>query len=154
MISTILVSPQQASKVRLRAQLVVLLQDRKQREAELKTCEQQHGAIVPNAGPASGLIPGAPAIPAAELPAAPRNEAPHQITGILLEINGSTLSIQTRAGETVSIDDTEAARAQQIGVLLVGKAFIIQGKYDEGRKLHATSVSRAKESDALWPPDR
>ena len=46
------------------------------------------------------------------------NEAPHEVTGTLLEINGSALSIKTRAGKTVMIDATKAAQAQRSAILV------------------------------------
>jgi hypothetical protein len=81
-------------------------------------------------------------------------EAPHEVTGTLLEINGSALSIKTRSGKTVMIDATKAAQAQQSAVLVIGKAFGVQGTYDANGKLLATTIIRAKPSAGSWPPDR
>jgi hypothetical protein len=67
-------------------------------------------------------------------------EAPHEVTGTLLKINGSALSIETRSGKTVMIDATKAAQAQRSAVMVIGKAFSVQGTYDANGKLLATIV--------------
>jgi hypothetical protein len=81
-------------------------------------------------------------------------EAPHEVTGTLLEIKESTLSIKTRSGKTVMIDATKAAQEQRSAVLAIGKAFSVQGTYDANGKLLATIILRAKPSAGAWPPDR
>jgi hypothetical protein len=52
------------------------------------------------------------------------------------------------------IDATKAAQAQQSAVLVIGKAFSVQGTYDANGKLLATTIIRAKPSAGSWPPDR
>ena len=85
-------------------------------------------------------------------PVAP--SSPHQITGTLLAINGPTLTLQTRAGKTVSIDGSKAAKNKQFAVLGLGKPYTVQGSsFDAIGTLQAISISRAKDSSALWPSD-
>jgi hypothetical protein len=79
--------------------------------------------------------------------------APNQITGTLLKIDGSTLTVKTRKGASVLIDDTEAVQAHKVTPLVVGEAFIFQGAYDPRGKLHATLILRAKPSADSWPID-
>jgi hypothetical protein len=80
--------------------------------------------------------------------------APNQITGTLLKIDQSTLTIQTRKGATVLVDDAGAVKAQKVTPLVVGKAFSIEGTYDPRGKLLATIILRAKNSPVAWPDDR
>ncbi len=105
-------------------------------------------------GAASKPLKIIPSTLTAGLSAPGANEAPHEITGTLLEINGSALSIKTRAGNTVMVDATKAAQAQRSAVLVIGKAFSVQGTYDANGKLLATIIVRAKPSAGSWPRDR
>jgi hypothetical protein len=95
-----------------------------------------------------------PSIQTAELSEPRANQAPHEITGTLLEIKGSALSIKTRAGKIVMVDATGAAQAGRSAVLALGKAFSVQGTYDANGKLLATIIIRAKPSAGSWPQDR
>ncbi len=83
--------------------------------------------------------------------------SPHLLTGKLLAVNGSTLTLQTRAGKSVKIDDALALRNKQVGApLIVGVPYIVQGSLVDGNgALQATTIVRAKGSSGeLWPPDR
>jgi len=77
----------------------------------------------------------------------------HLITGTLQVIDRSTLTLQTRTGKSVKIDDALA----RVGVpLSVGTPLTVQGSMIEGNgALQATSIVRAKGSTCeLWPQDR
>jgi hypothetical protein len=79
------------------------------------------------------------------------------ITGILQGISGSTLTLKTRTGKSVKIDDAQAVRNQRVGApLRVGIPLTVQGSSIEGTgALQATSIVRAKGSTGeLWPLDR
>jgi len=53
------------------------------------------------------------------------------------------------------VDDSDALRSGQIGVLVPGNAYGVQGTYyDSTGALRAQAVGRAKPSPAGWPPDR
>jgi hypothetical protein len=54
----------------------------------------------------------------------------------------------------VFIDDTEAAQAKQIGVLIAGEAYTAWVNTNANGKLFATSIARAKDAPTLWPLDR
>jgi hypothetical protein len=105
-------------------------------------------------GTAPKLLKAIPSTQTAGLSEPPANAASHEITGTLLEIKGSALSIKTRAGNTVMIDATGAAQAGRSAVLGIGKAFSVQGTYDANGKLLATIIIRAKPSAGSWPRDR
>jgi len=81
--------------------------------------------------------------------------SPHVVTGTLLEVSGSTLTLQTHGAKTVKIDDSQAARNEQImGPLTIGEPLTVQGSALTGAgALLATSIVRAKGSGDLWPPD-
>jgi len=84
----------------------------------------------------------------------PWPDAPHVITGTLLAASGSTLTLQTRTGKSITIDASKALNAQRIGALTVGAPFTVLGStIDETGALLATSIRRAKQSAELWPPD-
>jgi hypothetical protein len=81
----------------------------------------------------------------------------HLITGTLQVIDRSTLTLQTRTGKSVKIDDALAVRNQRVGVpLRVGIPLTVQGSMIEGNgALQATSIVRAKGSTGeVWPSDR
>jgi hypothetical protein len=93
---------------------------------------------------------------AAAKPAALNTHAlPHEISGVLEHANGPVLTLRTRVGKIVQVDDSDALRRGQTGVLVAGNAYTVQGTtYDSTGALHAQAVGRAKPSPAGWPPDR
>jgi hypothetical protein len=105
-----------------------------------------------------GILP-APAAPRIALQPSPivSPESPHAITGTLVAVNGSTLTLQTHTGKNVKIDASQAMKNQRVGApLRVGTALTVQGSSIEGSgALLATSMYRAKGfSGEFWPPDR
>jgi hypothetical protein len=79
---------------------------------------------------------------------------PHEITGVLEHVDGPVLTLRTRAGKIARVDDSEALRRKQIGVLVPGYVYTVQGTYDPTGALRAQAVARAKDSAAIWPLDR
>lgn len=79
--------------------------------------------------------------------------APHEVTATLLAISGSRLTLRTRNGKIVRVDDSDAVRHEKSANLLVGEPFNIRGAYDVAGVLHATAIVRAKPSAVTWPPD-
>ena len=82
------------------------------------------------------------------------HKPPHAITGVLEHADGRVLTLRTREGKIAEVDDSEALRRKQIGVLVPGNAYTAEGTYDSTRALHAQAVARAKNSPAIWPLDR
>jgi hypothetical protein len=82
------------------------------------------------------------------------NAPPHEITGVLEHADGPVLTLRTRAGKIALVNDSDALRRGQIGVLVAGNAYTVQGTYNSTGALHAQAVLRAKASPAIWPPDR
>jgi hypothetical protein len=72
---------------------------------------------------------------------------------MLISINGAMLTLSTRTGKTVLVDDSDAMRQERSSVLDVGEPFTAQGSYDAAGVLHAVTIVRAKPSQALWAPD-
>ena len=84
----------------------------------------------------------------------PTANAPHQLTGTLLAVSGSSLTLRSRAGQIVRVDDSVAVRNERSADLVVGEPFTVRGKYDASGVLHAAFILRAKPSPSVWPPDR
>jgi hypothetical protein len=80
--------------------------------------------------------------------------AAHEVTGTLLAIKGSKLTLRTRTGRVVRVDASEARRRERSAVLVLGKPFYVSGTYDAAGVLHAAAIVRAKRSQATWPADR
>ena len=99
-----------------------------------------------------GLAPVPPPPPAAPVASL---DSPHVISGTLLAVDGTTLTLRTRTGESVKIDDSLAAKNGQIGTPLgVGVPLTAQGSLFNAIGLLADSIVRAKGSTSeLWPPD-
>ena len=97
----------------------------------------------------------APAVAATPISVAPVSA--HSVTGVLTEVSGSALTLQTRSGKNVTVDFSQASQNQQMqGPLTVGKPFIAIGSSTNAAGgLIATSILRAKSTPRqLWPPDR
>jgi len=82
------------------------------------------------------------------------SDAPNDVTGTLLTISGSYLTLRTRTGKLVRVDDSAAVRHERTGDLVRGEPFTARGKYDAADVLHAVTIVRAKPAEASWPPDR
>ena len=82
--------------------------------------------------------------------------SPHVISGTLLAVSGSTLTLRTRTGKSAKIDASQALADERVQApLSVGTPFTVQGTSLTGSgALLATSIVRAKGSSGnLWPPD-
>jgi hypothetical protein len=105
------------------------------------------GLLSPNAKPAP------PAGPVVKAPRAAIG-APHEVTGTLVAVSGSLLTLRTRTGSIARVDDSDAVRRERSAVLVLGEPFNVTGTYYAAGVLHATAIVRAKRSPATWPPDR
>jgi hypothetical protein len=81
--------------------------------------------------------------------------SPHEITGTLLALSGSTLTLQTRTGKSVKIDASQAVHNEEVAPLFVGEPFTALGSsLNANGALVATSIVQSKGSSGeLWPPD-
>jgi hypothetical protein len=106
--------------------------------------------------PAIGTAPIAEATATPAEPPVASPNSPHVVTGTLLEVTGSTLTLRTRDGKSVKIDHSQAALNEQItGPLTIGEPFSAVGSaLTSAGALVATSIVRAKgASGELWPAD-
>ena len=87
-----------------------------------------------------------------DLPVAPLN-GPHELSGTLRSVSGSTLTVQTRTGGSATIDKSQAINGAP---LIKGTPMTALGSsYTGSGALLATVIVRAKgTSGTLWPPDR
>lgn len=102
------------------------------------------GLLGSNAKPGAPLMRAAHAIPS----------APHEITGTLVELSGSYLTLRTRSGRLVRIDDTDAVAHERSVPLIVGRQYDAGGTYGASGTLRAATIVREKPSPATWPMDR
>jgi hypothetical protein len=82
---------------------------------------------------------------------------PHEVSGTILAVSGSTLTLKTRKGKSATVDASQAMANEQIGTpLSAGIPVTVQGSTVAGTgALVATSIVRAKgTSGRLWPPDQ
>ncbi len=90
---------------------------------------------------------GKPFVPpaAAAAPPVETDMPPHAFTGVLEHADGPVLTLRTRTGTIARVDDSDALRREQTGVLVPGNAYTAQGTtYDSTGALHAQAVTRAK----------
>ncbi|HEY5096338.1 MAG TPA: hypothetical protein VII69_14595, partial [Candidatus Eremiobacteraceae bacterium] len=93
--------------------------------------------IAPPAGPGGALAPGE-----------------HRITGTIVGVAASTLTLRLRDGRNAKIDLTLARAAQHLGILPVGHAVTVYGSIDRAGAFHATSIGHTSPNPANWSPDR
>jgi ABC-type sulfate transport system substrate-binding protein len=77
-----------------------------------------------------------------------------EIYGKVESVKGTTFTLRTRSGALVQVDAKPAGEAQRAVNLLVGHAIVATGTVDKKGVLHAEIVQKAKDSPAVWPPDR
>jgi hypothetical protein len=77
----------------------------------------------------------------------------NQVSGVIHAINGTALLLQTRTGVLAPVDASAAIAAHMTSLLRVGGAVTALGARDPAGVLHATAVSRAKDSPLAWPSD-
>ena len=102
------------------------------------------GLPLPVVARAKPVVVGAKSVPAQA----------NRLSGTVLELNGAALTLETRAGRIARVDTAQARTAYRSVVLFVGEAITALGTYDAQGVLMARTVLRAKDSPALWQPDR
>ncbi|GAC1634722.1 MAG: hypothetical protein NVS9B14_11070 [Candidatus Acidiferrum sp.] len=80
--------------------------------------------------------------------------AEHEIYGTIRAVQGSTLTLETRAKKTIQVETKAANESQRAVILVVGHAVLVRGTTDAKGVVHASSIQRAKTSSALWPEDK
>jgi hypothetical protein len=69
-------------------------------------------------------------------------------------VNGTIISLLTRKGATVMIDNSDAFARHRSTLIVVGRTLVVDGDYDKDGVLHATLTLRAKSSPLLWYSDK
>jgi len=91
----------------------------------------------------------APSIEAGPSPVLPG----HSVYGVLVAMRKGSLTLRTRAGKLVTVDNREAVKRYHSIIPVVGHALLVRGDYDKAGVLHATAIMRAGETKALWGKD-
>jgi hypothetical protein len=78
----------------------------------------------------------------------------NSVSGTIVGIDGSQVTLTTRTGSTARIDVTKAQQQSQSIPLVVGGPVIVEGTSDASGVMHAETITHAKPDSALWPPDR
>jgi outer membrane protein assembly factor BamB len=81
-------------------------------------------------------------------------KTPNEVTGTLVNVNGSQLTLRTRDGRLVRVDGSAAVKNERSEDLIVGRPFDVRGTYDAAGIMRAAIIIRAKPSPSTWPPDR
>jgi hypothetical protein len=89
---------------------------------------------------------------------APQDKLPAgvtRITGMLLAVHGSQLTLLTRSSVQLEVDARPAVDAQRSTKLVVGEPYtVLAPAVSSGATLQATSIMRAKPGQGAWPADR
>jgi outer membrane protein assembly factor BamB len=81
--------------------------------------------------------------------------ATQRVSGMLLSIDGTTLTLLTRTSRTVKVDVSRAVENERVADLIVGQAYTALGALSGANgTLQAASVMRAKLSSSAWPKDQ
>jgi outer membrane protein assembly factor BamB len=105
-------------------------------------------------GPNGSAAPASASVPIAASAALPPGIT-RRVSGQLLSLSGTELTLLTRLGEMLRIDAAAAAANKRVAMLEVGHAYTVLGNASSGSSLvKAAAVSRAKSASATWPEDR
>jgi outer membrane protein assembly factor BamB len=79
-----------------------------------------------------------------------------RVTGTLLSVHGSQLTLATRSGATLAVDATRAVVNQRAAGLVLGQAYTAIGprRTQTDAAWSVTAVSRAKPGQGAWPSDQ
>lgn len=76
------------------------------------------------------------------------------VTGQLLMVDGSNLTLLTRTGQSLHIDASGAIRNERSAELVVGRAYtVVAPRGAKSTPWRALSITRAKPAEAAWPAD-
>jgi hypothetical protein len=80
--------------------------------------------------------------------------SPHQISGFVRKISGTSVVIEARDGKQITADLTEAIARHAAIQAVAGEPVLARGDYDSHGILQAVSFLHAKPQPVLWRPDR
>lgn len=84
----------------------------------------------------------------------PLEPGTHEIYGRLVALRGTTIAVAMRSGRIASIDVGAAHRSYATTELYRGEPILVRFKAGPAGTFVATTVQHAKNSPALWAPDR
>jgi hypothetical protein len=100
-------------------------------------------------GAAAAAVPPPAAATAEKLQAAML-----RVTGQLLQIDDSVLTLRSRSGQTVRVDAAAARATARVPRFVVGQAYtVIAPSRDSSNLMAASSITRAKPGQGAWPTD-
>jgi hypothetical protein len=99
---------------------------------------------------------GAPAVAAPALAASDKLSGDvTRVTGMLLSVEGSQMTLLTRGGQKVAVEAAPARAAARAPSLVIGQAYtVIAPRQGTAEALKATSIMRAKPGQGAWPTDQ
>ncbi len=122
---------------------------------------KEHRHALPN-----WLFATATLVLAAALPVAAGAQAPYippsappaplggaRVTGEATSINGNTLELTLRGGQTIQVDLSGARATSSVPPIYPGEFLQVQGKLVGTSVLTAVAVTHAKSAPAAWSPD-
>ena len=77
----------------------------------------------------------------------------HSIYGVLVAMKKGELTLRTRTGALVKVNNTAAVKSYHSVIPVVGGALLVRGEYDKGGVLHARSIQAVQNLKALWGKD-
>jgi hypothetical protein len=75
------------------------------------------------------------------------------IEGFVVSRTATTLTLRRRTGATVTVDITQAVRAQATGIMPIGEAVLVFGYHGTDGVFHVTDISHSSGRPAYWAPD-
>jgi hypothetical protein len=77
-----------------------------------------------------------------------------RVTGMLLAIDDTQLTLLNRTGQTVQVDAAAAIANERVPILVVGHPYtVIAARHVAGEPWQAKAISRAKPGQGAWPQD-
>ncbi|HXW75449.1 MAG TPA: hypothetical protein VEK10_11615 [Steroidobacteraceae bacterium] len=77
-----------------------------------------------------------------------------RVTGMLLAIDGTKLTLLTRTGHTVQVDAAAAIANERVPIFVVGQPYtVIAASHAAGAPWQAKAITRAKPGQGAWPQD-
>ena len=77
-----------------------------------------------------------------------------RVTGTLLAIDGTNLTLLTRTGQTVQVDAAAAVANERVPIFVVGQPYtVVAAPHTPGAPWQASAITRAKPGQGAWPQD-
>jgi hypothetical protein len=79
----------------------------------------------------------------------------NRVSGILLSVDGATLTLRTATERSVRVNSDLAMRSGRTGILVIGNRYTVfsSGVSADGVQ-QAMAIARAKHTTSAWPPDQ